>query len=64
MCDCENCPVVKDIIPHHEKFTAPASRRAWQNTKYKFWAGYSHACEEIAKRMAKAKKAWQKRERL
>lgn len=54
MCDCASCPIVKDVIPFHEKYTAPASKRAWERTKYDFHAGYSKACEDMGRRMKKA----------
>ena len=51
MCDCKKCPIIKKVIPFHNKYVAPASKRAWDKTKFDFHAGYSKACEDMAKRL-------------
>ncbi len=53
VCDCKNCPMVEKIIPFHEKWVAPASKRARKNTKHDFHAGYSKACHDMLKSMKK-----------
>lgn len=53
MCNCKHCPIIKEIIPFHQKWVAPASKRAWENTKYNFHAGYSKACKDLSERMDK-----------
>ena len=53
MCDCKECPIANKIFPFYEEYLAPATRRAWENTKYDFHAGYNKACNDMLKRMKK-----------
>lgn len=55
--DCKNCPIINDVIPFHNKFIVPASKRAWKKTKFDFHAGYNKACEDMEKRINKSIKA-------
>ena len=57
MRNCKECSIINTVIPFHKKYTAPASKRAWEKTKYDFHAGYSKACEDMEKRLSKAIKA-------
>ena len=57
MSDCKTCLIINEIVPFHKKYTAPASKRAWERTKCDFHAGYSKACEDMAKRLNNAIKA-------
>ena len=48
---CSTCPIITEFVPFCKKWLAPASKRAWENTKYDFHAGYNKACNDFIERI-------------